>query len=645
MIRNFLLSCAACWLGAILFYGFRHHEPRADFRYVNPSGIHTLDPARVSWTQDFRVALNIWEPLFTWDARSLEVRPAAAAGPFEVAAGGLVHVVKLRADGRWSNGDPVRAQDFVRAWRRAIEPGTAADYSFLVTERVAGAADYVAFRNEAVAALTALHRLADGWGITSGQACDLTRHGLFTAIREAGVACSPPAVESPDACEAARRCLDAAGADWKSWHERLLRAHFDRMETAIRSVGVTAEEDHTLTVRLTSPCPYFADLLALPVFLPVHESIDRLRVAHAGVPLSAEGLVLYDPQWTKPEFHANGYPGLLTNGPYRVASWVFKQRTRLTVNPYHRDADRIACRTVDMLVFDNISAAIMAYEAGDVDFLPAMDVPYDHEIARLARSGQRRDFRLCHVAATYFLNFNCVSERVRGIPNPFVDARVRKAFALAAARADVVDRVLQRGDRVANSFVPPGSMPGYDPPEGVTQNASAAREWLAEAGFPDGRGFPPVDFLYLPSDERVAQALARHWADTLNVRFELRSMESKTFAEEKAGQRFMLARGNWYADYNDPTTFLNCLRTGNGNNDSGFSSERYDALLMEADRTLDAARRMALLARAEGLMLRDDVPILPILHYAAPIAIKPYVDGLHPNARLWFPFREVSVRR
>jgi oligopeptide transport system substrate-binding protein len=107
----------------------------------------------------------------------------------------------------------------------------------------------------------------------------------------------------------------------------------------------------------------------------------------------------------------------------------------------------------------------------------------------------------------------------------------------------------------------------------------------------------------------------------------------------------MMARGNWFADYNDPTTFLDCLMTNSGNNDSGYSNTRYDGLLARSNDERDPVRRADALRQAEAIAVEEDCPILPILHYAMPIAIKPYVHGLHANARLWFPFRHVTIER
>jgi oligopeptide transport system substrate-binding protein len=589
MIRKLLLICAGLLVGCVSLFAFTAREPRADFTYVNPSGIHTLDPARMSWTQDIRVALNIWEGLTTWDPQTLEPIGGAAIFPPRLSPDRLVYTFTIRDDARWSNGDSVTARDFIRGWRRGMEPGTAADYTFLFTDHIAGAAEYVQWRNEAVGALAGLKNLSSGRTMRAAHAADL--------------------------------------------------------ETRFETVGAKALNDRTLEVRLKRPCPYFLDLTAFPTFLPCHESIERLREREGGSLITAEGLVVYDPQWTKPDYRRNDYPGLLTNGPYMLADWTFKRRARLRVNPYFRAADQVRCRTIDMLEYDNVSASIMAYEAGDVDFLTDMSVPYDHEIARLARTGERPDFHSCVLAATYFLSFNCKAPVVGGRVNPFVEPRVRKAFSLAVDRQRIVENVLNRGDSVAHSFVPPGAMPGYVPPNGLPRDVEGARRLLAEAGFADGAGMGPVELLYVPSDERLCQAVARMWEEALGVRVELRSQESKTFAEEKANQRFMIARGNWYADYNDPTTFLDCLGTGNGNNDSGYSNPRYDELLAAAGVTTNPAARADLLRQAEAIIVEEDCPILPILHYSETVAIQPHVKGLFPNARLWFPFRYVTVGR
>lgn len=646
MMRTVWLVCATILVGTLSVYSIHSREPKADLTYVNPSGIHTLDPARMSWLQDFRIALNIWEGLTSLDPETLQPVEGAARFPPAVSENGLTYTFAIRPDARWSNGDPVTAKDFIRGWRRGMEPGSATDYTFLFTDHIAGAKEYVAWRRDAVVVLTALSRLKDGWDITARQARGLVLHPGFQRVRSLNADVAHDLEHDAggqDDGDVLAAKLGRLDVDWGVLHEEVLDEHATFMEERFARIGIEAPDDDTFIVRLTGHCPYFLDLMALPVFYPCHRSIERLRERERGTLITAQGLVVYDPQWTKPKYPRNGYPGLITNGAYRMDDWIFKRRVRLTVNPFFRDADALSCRVIDMLVFENSNVALMAYEAGDVDFLPSMAVSYGHEIARLVRTGRRDDFHLCPVLATYFWNFNCVSATVGPHRNPFVDARVRKAFSLVLDKERIVHNVLNRGDRVARSFVPPDTLPGYTPPEGLTRDVDRARSLLEEAGFGGGEGLGPIEVLYTANDERLAQAMAKMWERELGVHIELRAKESKTFAQDKINHRYMIARGNWYADYNDPTTFLNCLTTGNGNNDSGYTNDRYDELIAEADTLRDPIQRAAVLRRAEAIIVEEDCPILPIFHYAEPIAIKAYVKGLVPNARLWFPFRYVSV--
>ena len=647
MFRNLLLICTLFLCLLLSFVAFSDSQPRADFTYVNPSGIHTLDPARMSWTQDFRVALNIWEGLTSWDRKTTKPIPGAAHFPPTISDNGREYTFAIRDDARWSNGDPVTAYDFIRGWRRGMEPGTAMDYAFFFTDHIEGAAEYVAWRNDVVVVLGGLRALRDGSTPTEDQLRRLANHARVRRklTNDSIELTLPPDAASPYAWRALADDLAVLELDWGALIDSVLADHAREIDERFAKVGLAALGDQTLRVHLTRPCSYFLDLTGFPTLLPCHGSIEVLRQRYQGLPLTAEGLVVYDPQWTKPNYRRHGYDGLVTNGPYQLTDWVFKRRARLTVNPYHRAVDEISCRTVDMLEYDNVSASIMAYEAGAVDFLTDLGVPYDHELARLSRTGERPDFLRCPVLATYFFNFNCRDAEVAGRANPFVDPRVRKAFTLAVDRRSIVETVLARGDRVAYSFVPPDTIPGYQPPRGLRRNIPEAKRLLAEAGFPGGVGMAPVELLCTSNDVRVGQALARMWRQMLGVRVELRALESKTFAGTKARGEYMIARANWYADYNDPTTFLDCLTTGNGNNDSGYSSLRYDQLIASAKLLVDPTVRAKRLQEAEAVLVEQDCPILPILHYVQLIAVAPHVTGLHPNARLWFPFRYVSVNR
>lgn len=613
----------------------------ADFVYVNPSGIRTLDPAQMSWNQDFRVALNIWEGLTSWDSQTLRPIAAAAHFPPDISADGRTYRFRIREDARWSSGEPVTAQDFIRGWRRSVEPGTARDYAFLLSRHIDGMQDYVHWRYRNVAALTLLSRLADGKTPAADLLARAQAHPFIADLL----------ANHPFGSDDNLLNLDR---DWMREHATLLKEHAAAMNARFSEVGLRAPEPKLLEVRLAAPCGYFLDLTGMPVMLPLHESIESARQSTDGVPLTPEGLVVYDPQWTKGLPHGTGFrtsspdarqPLLVTNGTYALTDWQFKRSLTLRANPHHRRFHDLSVRSVEMLVMQNIGASIVALDAGRVDFLTSLRVPYDHRLVELARSGKRPDIRICHPLATYFLNFNCTPPEVGGATNPFVDPRVRKAFALAIDRRTLVEDILRRGDRIATSFIPPGIIEGYEPPDVASFNPTEARKLLAAAGFPSGAGLPTIDFLFTAADRRGCQAIAHTWEKELGVTVALRMRESKTFAEDKSSHRFMIARGTWYADYIDPTTFLDCLRSTSGNNDSGYESETFDNLLERAAATTDANERMTILARAERHMLEEDAPITPLLHPADLIAVREGVTGIHPNARLWFPFHEIEVPR
>jgi oligopeptide transport system substrate-binding protein len=572
-------------------FGLRSQTERADFVYVNSSGINTLDPAAITWNQDIRVAINLWEGLSAYAPKTARAIPGAAYAP-TVSDDGLIYTFTIRPDARWSNGEPVTSADFIRGWRRAIEPGTAADYAFLITDNVAGAKEYYQWRNDAVGQLSSMK---------PGSASQRSR----------------------------------------------LEEHAREMETRFARVGMEAVDDQAFRVTLRRPCPYFLDLCAFPTLMPIHRSIERLRINRDDLGLTREGLVIYDAQWTKPTPRKNGYPGLVTNGPYRLNRWLFKRRLRMVVNPHYRDSDSMACRTVDMLVFGDINTAIMAYEAGEVDFLPDTSVDYDHELARLSRSGQRSDIRCQTVFATYYYFFNCADESVDGRPNPFIDPRVRRAFALAIDKRVLSEKVIKRGDPPTDLIVPPGSVAGYVSPPTSSYDPNEARRLLAEAGYPGGKGLPVIDILYNTGFDhgKVCDVLARMWQRELGVVVSMRGKEVKTYAEDRRNRRFMIARAGWYGDYLDPTTFLDVFASDNGNNNAGYTSAEFDQLLTTAAQETDPKRRSDILSRAERILVDRDQPALPLYHHTQILAIKPYVRGLYPNVRLVFPFKYVSIER
>ncbi len=595
MCRTVVLTCLGLMTAILLYFGRSAALVPADLTLVNPSQVNTLDPQQMSWTADIRIALNIWEGLARHDRITMQPIGGVASWPPEVSADGLRYTFMLRRDARWSNGDAVTAGDFVRGWRRALEPGTAADYAALLLAHIRGAQTYYTFRQQAI-----------------------------------------------------RQLADLQSADRRAERLSLLRDHAAEMDKRWQEVGIRALNDHTLAVELVRPTPYFLELTALSVMLPIHQSIERLRQGDPAIGLDDHGLVVYDNQWTKPDYHRNGYPGLTTNGPFQLSDWQFRRRLRLTRNSFHYDAAGVALGSIDIMMFENPNTAFLAYETGVVDWLTDLNVDYAGALLRQRREGRRPDVHNAPAFGTYFYNLNCRDPQLPdGRDNPFVDARVRQAFSMAVDRAALCRSVAEKENRPLSVLIPPGTIPGYPAVVGLPYDPRRAADLLDAAGYADRADFPEIVILVNTGfiHERVAQALAHMWQTALGIRVAIQGQETKTFGSHKAKHNFQIARGAWYGDYLDPTTFLDVFATGNGNNDSGYSDRRYDALLRQAAECPDPQQRLRLLADAETLLVTEGLPIIPIYQYTNPQAHRPWVHGIVPNARELYSLRDIQVVR
>jgi oligopeptide transport system substrate-binding protein len=553
--------------------------PRADFTFINRGDTTTLDLQRMSWMQDFRVARMLFEGLIRQDVFSWDygIQPAAAER-WEVSQNGLHYTFHLRADGRWSNGRPVTAGDFLYAWRRALLPECGCDYisQFQIIE---GGKAFTDWRLE--------------------KTTDFARS------------------QFPDRA--------AAAADL--WKQTL--AKFDEL------VQVKAADDRTLTVTLAHPAPYFFDLLALPCFFPVYPPL--IEAYETLDPRT--GQRSFDAGWTKP-------PALIGNGAFTLAVWRFKRDQRFEKNPLYWNAAAVNVDSIAIPSIEDGNAAVLAYRSGAVDFTTDVTADYraeiiaqkqqyyrDHqseydalkaqgldliEIDRRLPPDPRADMHVLPANGTYFYNFNCLPSFRDGRPNPFADARVRRAFTMAVDRRSICDNVRRTGEDPSAVLVPTGTIAGYRSPKGLPFDPAAARKLLADAGWPDPAKFPTVEILFNKDagHDKMAEAIARMWQTNLGVPVRLDQREIKVFRENLKNADYMVSRAGWYADYGDPLTFLDISRTGDGNNDRKYSNPAFDALLDKADHERDRLKRLDILSEAERMLVEDELPVMPIFRYS-----------------------------
>jgi ABC-type oligopeptide transport system substrate-binding subunit len=171
-----------------------------------------------------------------------------------------------------------------------------------------------------------------------------------------------------------------------------------------------------------------------------------------------------------------------------------------------------------------------------------------------------------------------------------------------------------------------------------------ARRLLAEAGFPDGKGFPELEILYNTSEgvQKIASALQEMWRTRLGLKLVLRNTEWKVYLDLTQKGRFQIARRAYFGEYMDPESFLSLFTADSAFNSGGWTSEEYNRLIATSDRENDPAKRFALLARAERILV-DESPLIPLYTGVAHNLIKPFIKGVHPNARDMHPLQGVTL--
>jgi len=192
--------------------------------------------------------------------------------------------------------------------------------------------------------------------------------------------------------------------------------------------------------------------------------------------------------------------------------------------------------------------------------------------------------------------------------------------------------IRDRGGEDPAYFVTPPNTAGYTCSTLLKEDVEEARRLLAEAGYPDGRGFPPVEILFntLEAHRSIAEAIQQMWRQNLNIEATLANQDWKVYLDSMTNLNYHIARSGWIGDYFDAMNFLECFITDGGNNRTGWSNPEYDRLLCEAEATLDTAQRLALYQQAEAILL-EEMPVIPIYFQKRQYLISPDVKGWEPS--------------
>lgn len=399
-------------------------------------------------------------------------------------------------------------------------------------------------------------------------------------------------------------------------------------EAAPSALGVSAPDDHTFVVNLTYDCPYFLEICAFPALFPVRQDI-----------IAANG-----DQWT---FHPETY---ISNGIYKMSEWTQNDRIVAVPNEYHYDAVNLGPDSITFRLMDDENAIYSGFKAGELSFIES--VPAD-EMETLLNDGT---MHAADYLGTYFISFQ--NQRY-----PFDDARVREAFTLAVDSQYLVSTVTQTGETPATGFVPYGvydaggaggadfrtvggdywEAPATD--EIYQANCDKARTLLAEAGYPNGEGFPVVEYLYNTDDRNrtIAEALQSMWATELGVTVTLSNQDWAVLLQTCFDGDYYMASGVWIADYNDPGSFLDLWLSGGGNNIAQYENADFDAAVQEAKSLSDVDARMEAMHQAEDILIGQDYAIAPLYFYTCCYCADPALQGIYYNPLGYFFFGYTSM--
>lgn len=603
------------------FFG-KSDPPRGNIlRYVSGTEPESLDTQVGTATDTIRIYMALFEGLVEYDPKNTGPIPAIS-DEWKSNNDSSEFIFHLRPNARWSNGEPITAQDFVYSFRRALSPELASRNAYLgyyikyaqsynsggvfIRDPHSGqfllAKDYVAASAPKEAA----------GGESPGAAAAPSPAKISDEMKGTAPSGEDPALDtefhhfmhSPE-----RLVLpgdkDEREALFKS-NPKLKDAIKDKEEVPIKAedIGVEAVNDSTLRITLSQPAPFFIKLLPHSFF-------------HV-VPRKA--IEAYKEAWTQP-----GH--MISSGPFMLKEWKPYDKISVERNPYYWDAANVH---LDGIVFYPVTEAVTImnlYKAGEIDAFGNHNVP----LGWLDRIRPLKDYMDAPEAGNDYWDFNCKKA-------PTDNKLVRKALNLSINKRDYA--TWRKIVRPLFTFVPAEIFPGYPSPKVDEFNPEKAKQLLAQAGYKDEKGnFDPkkfpvrdVEITYNPggSNEQIAEYLQAQWKQNLQLTIPLRAMEWRSFVAARPKLEYKgIARDAWGADYMDPFTFLNLFTTG-GENGTGWSNAKYDELLEEANRTLDPQKRNELLAKAEAFLL-DEQPVMPMATTATNWMKKPYVKGMYPN--------------
>lgn len=372
---------------------------------------------------------------------------------------------------------------------------------------------------------------------------------------------------------------------------------------SLDAIGITATDDQTLIVDLVYPNPFFLELIKTPLFFP----LPRHHVEN-------------DPDW----IYKTG-ADFVGNGPFLLDVWSHHNELIAARNPLYWDAQAVQLKQIVMTMVEDSNTELALFENGTLDWMgqPISHPPPAESLPTLAASGR---LQFAPTAATYYYSFNTLRP-------PFDNVKMRRAFAYAVNRQEIVSGVTQSGEHIATTILPQSlSLP--DSPGFTDYNVVTAQRLFAEALQEMGltkNEFPSITLAYNTSElhRKVAQAVQHQWRHAFDVNVELENLEWKVFIDRVFKPDMSISGFALLALYSDPHFFLQNFtqETGVGAA-TRWQNPRFKTLIKEAEQTYDNNTREQFLQKAEQLML-EEMPMIPLYFPGCP-----YLH--HPNLKNFY---------
>ncbi|MEZ4705459.1 MAG: peptide ABC transporter substrate-binding protein [Bdellovibrionota bacterium] len=584
MLSFVSLSLGACSFDSTQYFGTTVPQHKANEIWLNNrSEPQWIDPNKTNGVPDGNITRNIF-------ARLTQIHPITnqpvpdLAERWEISDDAKKYTFYMR-DSKWSDGTPITAYDMEWSWKRLLDPATASVYGSLGLV----VKDSSPFFNRAV------H--------VRGFAPNIDQEALKKVLNEG----NEYNIEIADDHPGMYVYIDEE-AERKAFIEKYNGALVNGQElkasvTDSSVVKAYALDEKRFYVELEDPVLYFLALIEFDIFAP----IPKQAVEHA---LKATGNA---DNWTRPEY-------IVCGGAYCLTEEKFRQYKIFTRNPYYWDDRSTRSDLVKLLMVEKETTSANFYRSGEFDWIGPGELPPEYTETLKQYTDYHNDPYLG--IYTYIIN---VTEP------PFDDVRVRKAMSLAVDRDQLTTYVLTAGQQPATDVVPDG-LAGYKSTPRKMFDPEKAKKLLAEAGYPNGKGFPKVALKFNTQDTHrlLAEAVQQMWKVNLNIDVELTNVEWRVYLDDQHNKNFQMIRQGWIGDFPDPYTFLDLYMSYSGNNHTAWVNHEYDALVEEANRTPDYDVRNGLFARAVDILM-DEAPVLPIYIYTRSYLKKPFLKGFYKD--------------